>query len=103
MLESSTTNQESKTDLIDLSGLWENTTKNGEKYLTGNMGGARILIFKNNYKGDNPKAPDYKLFLTKRQFHEDRMDESAAAVAPSQPAAPARPAAVPKQEDDIPF
>ena len=105
MLESTTTShQESKSDLIDIAGLWENKTKNGEKYLSGNLGGARVLIFANKYKNDNDRAPDYKLYFTKRQFQEDRMGDAASAVAPSKPAsaAPAA-AAAPKQEDDIPF
>jgi len=104
MLESTTTtHQESKSDLIDIAGLWENKTKNGEKYLSGNLGGARVLIFANKYKNDNDRAPDYKLYFTKRQFQEDRMGDAASAVAPNNSGNPAPAASAPKQEDDIPF
>ncbi len=102
MLESTTTHQESKSELVELTGLWENKTKNGEKYLSGNMGGARVLVFANKYKNENERAPDYRLYVTKRQFQEDRMDDAASAVAPGNSGSSA-PSSAPKQEDDIPF
>ena len=100
MLESTTSNKDSKGDLVELTGLWENTTKNGEKYLSGTMGRARVLIFANKYK-DNDRAPAYRLYVARNRPQEDRMDDASAAVAPSnhKPA----PSAVPTQEDDIPF
>ncbi len=98
MLESTTSNQESKSELVELTGLWENTTKNGDKYLSGSMGRARVLIFANKYK-DNERAPDYRLYVARNRPQEDRMDDASAAVAPSDSGASSNP----KQEDDIPF
>lgn len=62
--------QEGKTPLIELTGLWENKDRNGNTYLSGNMSpGARVLVFKNNYK-QNDREPDYRLCIAKRSFDE---------------------------------
>ena len=46
-----------------LTGLWSKETKNGEQYLSGDLGPtARILVFKNSFKqGD--REPDWVLYL----------------------------------------
>jgi uncharacterized protein (DUF736 family) len=51
------------TNLIPLSGLWKNTSANGQQYLSGKLSpGVRILIFPNKYKqADN--QPDYQIYL----------------------------------------
>ena len=48
---------------IRVAGLWKNE-KDGKEYLSGNWGGARILIFPNGYK--EGKQPDYYLYLVQR-------------------------------------
>ena len=50
-------------DLMQVSGLWKNTSANGEMYLQGKLGSnVRILIFKNKYKtADN--QPDYQIYF----------------------------------------
>lgn len=51
-------------DLINLGALWKNTSDNGTTYLSGYLGEARLLVFKND-KRDNDKAPDYRVLIGK--------------------------------------
>ena len=48
---------------MQVSGLWKNTSANGDMYLQGKLGNSvRILIFKNKYKtADN--QPDYQIYF----------------------------------------
>jgi hypothetical protein len=48
----------------EISGLWINQTKEGKRYLSGNLNRtARILIFQNERKRPDSKDPDYYLFV----------------------------------------
>ena len=52
--------------LIKLTGLWERTRRGnteGQFYLVGRLGAAKILAFKNNRK-ELDADPDWNLFLT---------------------------------------
>lgn len=62
--------------MIQLTGLWSNTSKDGETYLTGNLsGGVRIVVFKNKFKKE-PKHPDYQVYLSPSEKKEKPKDES---------------------------
>jgi uncharacterized protein (DUF736 family) len=86
-------------DLMQVGGLWKNTSANGDTYLQGKLGpNVRILIFKNKYKNaDN--QPDYQIYFAPVERKEgdtesasgggdDFLDEPTPVVAP----ATARPA-----------
>ena len=45
-----------------LSGLWTNETKNGQKYMTGKSDGFKYTIFKNGFKEPESNQPDYILY-----------------------------------------
>lgn len=62
-------NQQGK--LVQLTGLWKGSDKNGNVTLTGSLGGARLLVFKNNYKKDE-KHPDYIVYLAEKQKEQER-------------------------------
>ena len=49
-------------EMIEISGLWKGTDKNGNTYYSGYMGRAKILIFKNKYKEED-KHPDFKMYI----------------------------------------
>ena len=52
--------------LIKLTGLWERTRRGnteGQFYLVGQLGAAKILAFKNHRK-ESDADPDWNLFLT---------------------------------------
>ncbi len=49
--------------LVRLCGLWEQTGRSGQTYLTGRLNfGTRLVAFKNNRKSE-PHHPDYTLFI----------------------------------------
>ena len=56
--------------MIRLTGLWKKSGKDGETYLTGNVGLGRFLIMPNAYK-KNEKDPDYHLLVATNQKKED--------------------------------
>ncbi len=87
--------QEQRSELIEVMALWENKTKDGDTYLSGNFGKVRVLVFRNKFK-QGEREPDYRLYVTKRAM-DDR------ATGGSQPASEGAPAGQKKQEDDIPF
>jgi len=52
--------------MIKISGLWVNQDKNGHMYMSGYFGEAKIIIYKNKYKTDENKQPDYNLFVAEK-------------------------------------
>ena len=49
---------------LRLMGLWKHKSRNGETYLAGNLGTARVLIFRNRLKvADDDPAPDFDVVL----------------------------------------
>lgn len=56
--------------MIKLTGLWLNETKDGVKYFAGNLGGGRVLIFKNKHKEED-KHPDYVMYLAEIKKKDD--------------------------------
>jgi len=52
--------------IIPLCGLWENTTKTGAKYLAGNLGGVKVMIFKNDFKREDSNDPDCTICIVKK-------------------------------------
>lgn len=57
------TTEKRKTDLVKISGIWVNKDKNNRTYLTGQLGGARIVILKNDFREDGTNQPNYNLFI----------------------------------------
>lgn len=49
-------------DLIKITGLWLNRTKDGRDYFSGRFGDARILIFENRERASD-KMPTHTLFI----------------------------------------
>lgn len=56
-------------DLIKVTGLWKSEDKNGNMVLSGNLNpNIRMVIFENSFKEqDGEKAPDFNLFIEKRE------------------------------------
>ncbi|MFA5135277.1 MAG: hypothetical protein WC505_05865 [Patescibacteria group bacterium] len=48
--------------LLNLGGLWKTTSKAGNEYLRGRLGGTVIMILPNRYK-ERPNQPDYIMWL----------------------------------------
>ena len=52
----------------ELGALWLNVNqKTNEKYLTGHINNEKVIMFKNKFKEDNPKAPDFRIYKQKEQ------------------------------------
>jgi hypothetical protein len=52
--------------MIEITGLWLNKTKDGKQYMSGSIGGAKVLIFANQYKKTD-KDPSYKMFFAEKE------------------------------------
>lgn len=63
--------------MIQLSGMWVNFTKDGEQYLTGYMGNAKLVMFKNKYSSENENAPQWILYVTEKSKdkNESKVDD----------------------------
>lgn len=91
--------QDAKSGLIRVMGLWENSDRRGNKYLSGNLTqNVRVMIFRNSYKQEGGRDPDYIVYISQRS--QDERGGGADSAAPSQQP-PAGHQQVP--EDDIPF
>jgi uncharacterized protein (DUF736 family) len=52
----------------EMGALWVNVKQgSNEKYLTGQVNGEKVILFKNKFKDDNPKAPDFRIYKQKDQ------------------------------------
>lgn len=69
-------NDSKTSNLIQLSGLWLNESSNGDTYMNGYLGSARLLVFKNKHKTED-KHPDYVLYVTanNRQSNSDDSED----------------------------
>ena len=48
---------------IKIGGLWANTDKNGQQYLSGYLGEAKLLIFTNSYHETGTNQPTHIMYL----------------------------------------
>lgn len=55
----------SENKMIPIGGLWLNT-KGDIKYFSGNLGTAKLLIFKNKYKKTDTH-PDYQMYVAPKE------------------------------------
>jgi hypothetical protein len=70
-MSDNTETEKSEWDDRELGALWVNTKNgNNEKYLTGKIKGEKVIVFKNKYKDENEKAPDFKVYMQKPQSNE---------------------------------
>lgn len=61
-------------DLVRLTGLWVNESKDGKKYMAGNLGMARVMVFKNDHK-EKDSDPDYVLLLGAKENRDQPQEE----------------------------
>ncbi len=88
--------QDAKSGLIRVMGLWENSDRRGNKYLSGNLTqSVRVMIFRNSYKQEGGRDPDYIVYISQEERG------SAQDTGPQTPAPQPGNQQIP--EDDIPF
>ena len=51
-----------KSALVEIGGLWVHENKDGEKFMSGKLGRARLFLFRNKFK-DEDRFPDFRLFV----------------------------------------
>tara|TARA_B110000305_G_C19448019_1_gene645995 strand:- start:2994 stop:3239 length:246 start_codon:yes stop_codon:yes gene_type:complete len=59
--------EKSEWDDREVGALWVNQKSDGTKYLTGTLNGEKVIVFKNKYKEENAKAPDFRVYKQKPQ------------------------------------
>jgi hypothetical protein len=53
-------------DNRELGALWINVKPGtNDKYLTGHINNEKVIVFKNKFKDENPKAPDFRVYKQK--------------------------------------
>ena len=63
---SDTEKKNTEWDNRELGALWINVKSGGtDKFLTGHINDEKVIIFKNKYKEENPKAPDFRVYKQK--------------------------------------
>ena len=45
-----------------IGGLWINTSAKGDEYLSGDIEGRKVIIFKNTWKKEGEKTPDWRIY-----------------------------------------
>jgi hypothetical protein len=66
--------------MIEITGLWINESLAGEKYMVGYFGKSKVLIFKNKYKEQSDKQPDYRMFVASQDVTSVFSDEESTDV-----------------------
>ncbi len=60
------TKEKNEWDNREMGALWLNVKQGtAEKYLTGHINNEKVIVFKNKFKEENPKAPDYRVYKQK--------------------------------------
>ena len=77
-----------------LSGLWKNTTKKGDTYLSGSNNGKKYTIFKNTFK-EKDSQPDYNLLVEPLNPYEEQPQQQNGVKWDASPVVP--------DTDEIPF
>lgn len=49
----------------EIGALWVNAKPGGDKYLTGHINKEKVIVFKNKFKEENEKAPDFRVYKQK--------------------------------------
>lgn len=63
---SDTEKKNTEWDDRELGALWINVKPGGnDKYLTGHINNEKVIVFKNKFKDENPKAPDFRVYKQK--------------------------------------
>ncbi len=95
-----TNQQDAKSGLVRVMGLWENSDRRGNKYLSGNLTqSVRVMVFRNSYKQEGGRDPDYIVYVSQRS----QDDRGGATPEASQAAPQTQPGHQQVPEDDIPF
>lgn len=85
----------------ELGGLWEKQTRNGDTYLNGKIGDQAVVIFRNTYKQEGERTPDWRVYKSQPRPQDGQQAAPQPERRPAQQPLEAPPESYP--EDDIPF
>jgi len=71
------------TNTIKIGGLWANTDKNGNQYLTGYLGEAKLLVFINSYHETGTNQPTHIMYLSPKPTEDTATKKPATRFAPA--------------------
>lgn len=83
----------------EIGGLYDNTTRDGEVYMKGRMNGEKVVIFRNKWKKEGERTPDWRVYKSQPR-------DGQAIPQPATPQPTRQPDPVydpPYSEEDIPF
>lgn len=60
---------------IKIASFWENKDKNGETYLNGYLNGNPLMLFKNTFKKEGDKTPDYNAYVFEKSDKRDQLKD----------------------------
>lgn len=60
--------------LVEISGLWASKDKKGNLMFSGTLGLVQILVFKNIYKKEGSKEPDFKIYVSRKDSDIEKSD-----------------------------
>lgn len=64
-------------DMIKITGVWRNTDKNGNTYLSGSLSPiTNLLIMPNTFKKSGDKAPDYFVYIAPKEKQETKTNDT---------------------------
>jgi len=81
-----------------IGSLWLSQTKGGDTYMSGNINGQKIVVFKNKYKEAGDSKPDYRILESKPMSKGHKGSTNAAPSVHN-----IQEPELPFTEDDIPF
>ena len=58
--------KEERGELVLIGGAWVHRDREGRTFLSGNLGNARLLVFKNKFKKQGEKQPDYRVYVARK-------------------------------------
>ena len=87
--------EQTKPERKDIGALWEKTSQNGMRYMSGTINGQRVAIFRNKYKEEGDNKPHWRIF--------PEAERQANGQGGPAPARPSRAQADDTTSDDIPF
>lgn len=67
LLPQGSAQQRQQNGMVELTALWRNETKSGQKMYSGPFGGSRFLLFENGFKKDGDKQPNFILYTAPSQ------------------------------------
>ena len=86
--------EQTKPERKDIGALWEKTSQNGMRYMSGTINGQRVAVFRNKYKEEGDNKPHWRIFP-----EAERQSNGQGAPAPARPT----PAEPDYSSEDIPF